>query len=430
MNGIVLSSYDLRVSPIKTPKQGCAGRSADWEEMALDSLAVRPARVKTYACGVKAVWTEEDSAERAAISVADALKGSEIGQLLVFFSPSLGAAALSRALSCNFAGTPVAGCTTAGQISPGGFSETDLLAVAFPKKGFRIASGVLPSVRCLTLERGAAIVRELRAQLDHSAKGLGFHKFALCLIDGLSNSGEMIVSALGWALNDIPLTGGSAGDNLLFRETALLHNGETYHDAALLLIVETEYAVRTFRHDNFEPTDKKLVVTASDSESRTVFELNAESAANEYAMAACVHGALTSTSFAGHPVVVRIGGDYYCRSIKEVNPDGSLTFWCAIDDGVVLTVARARDFIASAEKELTRLDNDIGGLDFVLGFECVFRRLDAETQQIKHRVEELYKRHNIVGFHTYGEQFNSMHLNQTLTGVVIGPKDTSYVHSS
>ena len=394
----------------------------------MDSYAVQLARSKTYNCGVQAAWTEEQSPEEAAAAVAAALDRSKIGQLLVFFSSSLPASDLSRALSTHFAGIPVAGCSTSGQISPDGFSEAGLLALAFPKKGFRIVSKVLQEVHSLTVERGTEIVRELCAQLN-SVKGPELNRFALCFIDGLSNSEEMIVSALGWALAGIPLAGGSAGDNLCFTKTALLNNGQVHQEAALLLLVETEHFVRTFKHDNFEPTDKKLVVTASDSESRTVFELNAEGAAGEYALAAGVNdGSLTPMSFAAHPVVVRIGGDYYCRSIQKVNPNGSLTFFCAIDDGVVLTVARARDMVESAEKELERLDHEAGGLDLVLGFECVLRRLNSETHQVKHRICELYRKYNLVGFHTYGEQYNSMHLNQTLTGVVIGPKDAPYVH--
>jgi hypothetical protein len=393
----------------------------------LVSLAVRTARSKTYGCGVQAAWSEQRSPEEAVASIAAVLDRSRIGQLLVFFSPALPAAALSHALSTEFAGIPLAGCSTAGQICPDGFSDAGLLAVALPKKGFRIVSKVLQDVHSLTVERGTEIVRELRAQLD-SAKGLGSHRFALCFIDGLSNSEEMIVSALGWALNDIPLAGGSAGDNLHFSKTALLHNGEVHVEAALLLLVETEHMVRTFKHDNFEPTDRKLVVTASDSESRTVFELNAECAAYEYAQAAGVDdGSLSPMSFAAHPVVVRIGGNYYCRSIQKVNPNGSLTFFCAIDDGVVLTVARPKDMAASAEEELKKLDHEVGGLDLVLGFECVLRRLDSESHQVKHRLCEIYRKHNLIGFHTYGEQYNSMHLNQTLTGIAIGPKDASHV---
>jgi hypothetical protein len=58
----------------------------------------------------------------------------------------------------------------------------------------------------------------------------------------------------------------------------------------------------------------------------------------------------------------------------------------------------------------------------VLGFDCILRRLDAENRQIRHEVEALYKHHNICGFQTYGEQFNAMHLNQTLTGIAFGTR--------
>jgi hypothetical protein len=394
----------------------------------LQAMAVQAARLKTYGCGVQAAWTESRSPGEAAASIAAALDRREIGQLLVFFSPSFQAEELSRALCAEFGAIPLAGCSTAGQICPDGFSEAGLLAVALPKRGFRIVSKVLEDVRSLTIERGTEAVRELRAKLD-SGKREGDHRFALCFIDGLSNSEEMIVSALGWALDGIPLAGGSAGDNLHFDETALLYNGQVHREAALLLMADTEHAVRTFKHDNFEPTGQKLVVTASDSEGRIVFELNAESAASEYALAAGVHdGNLSPMSFAAHPVVVRIGGNYYCRSIQKVNPNGSLTFFCAIDDGVVLTVARAKDMVASAAQELQALDQEIGGLDLILGFECVLRRLDSETHQVKHLVCELYRKHNLIGFHTYGEQFNSMHLNQTLTGIAIGPKESCHAH--
>ena len=58
----------------------------------------------------------------------------------------------------------------------------------------------------------------------------------------------------------------------------------------------------------------------------------------------------------------------------------------------------------------------------MLGFDCVLRRLDAENRQIRHEVDALYRKYHVVGFHTYGEQFNAMHLNQTLTGIAFGPR--------
>lgn len=381
----------------------------------------RHAHAKDYACGVRSAWIVAPTAEEAVASIAPLLNAGAIGQLLVFFSPHYPAEDLALSLAVHFPNVAVAGCSTSGEITPAGFTEGSLVAIAFPRAGFRFVSDIIADVRTLTVERAAETVRLLRTSLDRQGRGAKANRFALSFIDGLSKCEEMIVSALGWALNDIPLVGGSAGDDLALTGTTLLHNGQTHRDAALLLIIETEHAVEPFKHDNFEPTPMKMVVTASDSESRTVWELNAENAAYEYASMAGINPTgLTPMSFASHPVVVRIGGNYYCRSIQKVNPDGSLSFFCAIDDGVVLTVARPRDMVASVAAEFARLEEAVGGVDLVLGFECVLRRLDAENRQVKHRISELYREHNVVGFHTYGEQYRSMHLNQTFTGVAIG----------
>jgi hypothetical protein len=78
--------------------------------------------------------------------------------------------------------------------------------------------------------------------------------------------------------------------------------------------------------------------------------------------------------------------------------------------------------LRSTERTLEEIDRSLGGIDIVLGFDCVLRRLDAENRQIRRQMEDLYRSYGVVGFHTYGEQLNAMHLNQTLTGVAFGPR--------
>jgi hypothetical protein len=34
-------------------------------------------------------------------------------------------------------------------------------------------------------------------------------------------------------------------------------------------------------------------------------------------------------------------------------------------------------------------------------------------------ISELYKKYNVIGFSTYGEQYNDLHLNHTFTGVAL-----------
>ena len=379
------------------------------------------AHAERRACGIQTAWTCADTPDKAITEIAQVLDPSDIGQILVFFSQPYEAESLCAALSAKFPDVPVAGCSTSGEITSDGFSERSVLVVAFPEQGFHFVSSVIPEVKALSVDLASEAVQALRARLDKPDGAHYDNLFAISLIDGLSRCEEAIVSAIAWALGDIPLVGGSAGDGLTLSGTSLLHNGRVYRGAALLLLVETEHPVRSFYCDHFEPTETKLVVTSSDTSTRTVYELNAEPAALEYANSVGLEtSSLAPMSFAAHPVVVRIGGDYYCRSIQRVNDDGSLSFFCAIDDGVVLTVAEPRDMVKSMEAEMERLDEAVGGVDFVLGFECVLRRLDAENRQMKRKVSELYRRYHVVGFHTYGEQYNAMHLNQTFTGVAIG----------
>ena len=377
---------------------------------------------RNHTCGVQTAWSEAEDAETAVLAATRALERDKIGQVLAFFSAAYDVEALNAALLRALPGISVAGCSNAGGICPAGALEHGLVLVAFPSEGFRIASTCLPNISSLDVERAEASIRALRRRLDEAdGDPLRSQRFAISLIDGLANVEETVVSTVAWVLDGIPLVGGSAGDDLHFRQTALLHGGDVVRNGAVILLVETDFPTQLFKSDNFDPTSTRLVVTKSDAETRTVHEFNAEPAAVEYALSVGLNpGELTPMSFAAHPLVVKIGGEYFCRSIRRLNEDGSLSFFCAIDEGVVLTLAEPRDLVQATRDELARVERGFEGLDLVIGFDCVLRRLEAESRQVRHQVSDLYRRYNVVGFETYGEQYRSMHLNQTFTGIAIG----------
>ncbi len=343
--------------------------------------------------------------------------------IVAYFSTDYDAEALVAALASAFPDVPVSGCSTAGAITPGGMLDDGVLLIAFPVAGFAVHSGIVEDVSEFGVERATDLARRLKSRIVPEEAARRKPAFAIMLVDGTSQTEETIVAAVHWAIEHVPLIGGSAGDGLTFRGAVVVHEGRVLTDAAVLLLIETDIPFRVFKTQNFEPTPIKLVVTAADTERRIVKELNAEPAAREYASAiGLLPDDLGPFSFASYPLVVKVGGNYYCRSIRKMNEDGSLSFFCAIDEGLVFTVARPQDMLRSTEEALDAIGDEIGGIDLVIGFDCVLRRLDAENRQIRHQMEDLYQRYGVVGFHTYGEQFNAMHLNQTLTGIAFGKR--------
>ena len=382
-------------------------------------------QASTAACGIAVAESVAASAREAVAEVRSRLAG-DFQHVIVFFSRNYPANELAEAFESEFAGIPVSACSTAGGIGPSGMFENGLVAMAFPHEGFRIHTGLIEEVGSFGVERASSIVRRLKTQLSERAGArLRDRVFGLMLVDGLSEAEEPLVAAVHWAFDDMQLLGGSSGDGLMFENTALIHEGRVLNRAAILMMIETEFPFRIFKTDNFEATPVKFVVTAANAEHRVVHELNAEIAAREYASAiGLMLDDLSPLSFASYPLVMKVGGDYYCRSIRNMNPDGSLSFFCAIDEGLVFTVARPRDILSATESTLHELDVALGGIDLVVGFDCILRRLDAETRQIRHQMDELYKKYAVAGFHTYGEQYNAMHLNQTLTGIAFGHRTT------
>jgi hypothetical protein len=244
---------------------------------------------------------------------------------------------------------------------------------------------------------------------------------ALFLVDGLSHREEMLTMTVQEALGEVPLIGGSSGDDLAFHETFVFYEGAFRRDAAIVAILESWRPMHVFRTQYYTPGSAKMVITGADPVNRVVTEINAEPAAAEYARILGVTEAeLSPEYFALHPPMVRAGGEYYCRSIQSANPDGSLTFYCAIDEGIVLTLGEAHDVMAEMEALFDRLDATVGGIDRVVGFDCVLNSVYLEQRQLRRAVSGLFAERRVVGFNTYGEQFRALHVNQSFSGLAIG----------
>ena len=329
---------------------------------------------------------------------------------------------LGEALHQLFAGIQVVGCTTAGEIGPEGYRTHSLTGVSFACGSCVATSDLLHCLDQFDIDQANDFAQPLLQELERRAPGTKpGNIFALMLIDGLSTREEQVTHALHHAIGWMPLFGGSAGDDQQFACTRIYHNGRFHPDSVALILINTPLPFTIFKAQHFKATAERIVVTAANTARRVVLEINGRPAAEEYARllnVAVDH--LTPSHFASSPLAVLINGSEYVRSIQQANPDGSLTFYCAIEEGLVLRVAQNLDLVDNLAQTLDAIHTEVGRPQLILACDCILRNLEITQKELRDSVSKLFVDNKAVGFSCYGEQFQGVHVNQTLTGVAIG----------
>ncbi|NMT62324.1 nitric oxide-sensing protein NosP [Marinobacter orientalis] len=364
----------------------------------------------------------------AAGNLASQLSHDNLGCVLFFCSAEYDLARLGIALEQVFSGIRVSGCTSAGEITPEGYGRGCITAIGFDSRYFSIDYALVSELDSFSLQDAQGVIDGLLSTCrDARLAPIRGNTFAITLLDGLSSREELVLATLNAALGTIPQFGGSAGDDERLANTHVFFDGRFHTGAATVMLVNTPLDFRVFSTHHMEARSEKLVVTRADAKSRTVYELNAEPAAEAYARAVGVTvEELDRKVFALRPMGVRIGGHYFVRSVQRVNADGSLTFYCAVETGIVMTAMEPGSLLDSVRTQIEASERVVGPPLVTIGCDCFLRRLEAELTGVVDEVSEFLRHHKVIGFNTYGEQFDGMHINQTFTGVVIGQPDVGY----
>ncbi|WP_434456414.1 nitric oxide-sensing protein NosP [Stutzerimonas urumqiensis] len=371
---------------------------------------------------LRTAMSQAPDAETVAQDLARQLIHPHLGFVLFFCSAEYDLQALGDSLRHYFGGVRLVGCTTAGEITSQGYGRGCVSAIGFDHRSFSIACGLIDEMDRFNLFEAQQLVERLVGDCrSNSLAPIKDHSFALTLLDGLSSREEVVLAALSAAFGSIPHFGGSAGDDNHLTNTHVYYDGRFHSGAAAVVLINTWLEFEVFTTHHILPRDEKLVVTHADSHARRVFELNAEPAADEYARLIGVPvESLDHRVFAAHPLAVRINERYYVRSIQKAHPDGSLTFYCAVETGIVLTAMRTGPLMPNLEAVFERLEQRLGPPLLTIGCDCFLRRLEVEATATVAQASAFLRRQRVIGFNTYGEQFNGMHINQTFTGVAIG----------
>jgi hypothetical protein len=358
----------------------------------------------------------------ACLEIKAQLDLTKMSTIIFYCSSAYDLDVLAANINEHFPDHECVGCTTAGEFAGNGYETNSMVALAYHDSHFVIQTTLVENLQSFTVIDAQNVMNTLNEAIAPKAIApLERQSFLFSLVDGLASKEEEFLITFDSCTQGLPHFGGSAGDDLNLNKTYVFYDGKFRSSAAIIMLFNTPQKFSVFSVNHVKDSLSKLVVTDADPNTRQVFEINGEPAATVYAdLLGISVDELEHEVFSLHPVAVKIGGEYYIRSIQRVNKDFySLSFYCAVDIGIVLNEVDLIDINYPLSTKLERVRNSLGEPHVVMGCDCFLRRLEVRSKSLNDETRDIQNEFNLVGFNAYGEHINGLHLNQTFTGVYI-----------
>lgn len=367
--------------------------------------------------------------QEAVDEVAEALGGGPFSAVVFFGSAQFSMRDLATCMHEAFPGATTLGCTTMGEVGPAGLTRGGLVAMGLLEPCEVVAVPI--DLDAFLFEDGGRIVAELASRLDGAPANLAADRHVLVtLTDGLSGKEELLVASLGTHAPEVPLVGGSAGDDFRFERTWVALDGQVFSRAAVVALLAPGVPFHTFHLHHFRPCERRVVVTSADPDRRIVREIDGRPALNVLAelMEVEVEHLTSNPIPAASPAQVgfafRVSGQYFLRTIMRVHDD-ALWMGGAVEEGSVLQVMRPGDLVEETRAGVRRALAEVGDPTGLLLFHCGGRQIEAESTGVTPQLWEAMCPTGVAsaGFTTYGEQYGPVQICSTLTGLVLGRRD-------
>lgn len=334
--------------------------------------------------------------------------------LNVFFSARYPAAELAAALKKAYPNTAVIGCSTAGELTDGGFTEHGVGALGYDKS-------TVKRVTVAIAENSVSDPASIKAALKQLAGAFGDlnaldarTNLGIVLTDGMSGHEEFVMDTLAAEAFNLTFVGGSAGDDLAFKQAFVIADGKAYEKTAVLALIETAKPFTIVKTQSFKTTGKTFTVTKADVQNRVVYEFDGKPAAQAYAEAVGVPVEKIADKFMSNPIGLLVGSVPFVRSPQQREGDKAIKFYCQVAEGSRVHLLAAGDMVADTKRDLAEAKQKLGSVSGMLVFNCILRYLDAKNQNITGNLGKCYADVPAAGFNTYGEQYLG-HINQTAT---------------
>jgi hypothetical protein len=324
----------------------------------------------------------------------------------------------------------IIGCTTDGEIS---------------NQGLTTGTAVLGGIAADELHFHVVVAEGLGSHGETAGRRLARAlppsiRYVQLFSDGLSGNGCALLRGMAAVLGeDLPISGGTAGDNGKFDQTWQFAGNRVFSDAAVAIGFSGDLKLGTGIRSGWAPIGLAKKVTRASG--KILYELNGEPALNVFERFLGKHARKLPAIGVEYPLGLLgqwgdVGANDYCllRATMSVNrEDGSISFAGEIPEGamVSLTCGDTTSILDAAEKAAQLALSDLGdskpGLIFC--YSCMARKivLGRRTHEEIDRIRRVVGPSvPILGFYTYGEYCRmrcsgpSYLHNETVTLSVIG----------
>lgn len=336
---------------------------------------------------------------------------------MIFSSSLIDFSLLNEELHKTFPNAEIIGCTTSGELTSEGFSDETVVAMAFfEEDSHDMKIELIKNTReelgkkvKNSLDQFSSYFKQPVNQMDHN-KYLGF-----VLMDGMSQSEEKVMEELSNSTN-VFFVGGSAGDDLKFKETHLFINGEVLTHSVILVLMRPKKEFQIVKTQSFKSLGKKLIATKVDEKTRRVIEFNGLPATVAYAKELNVPVEELEQYFMTNPVGLIAENEIFVRSPQQIK-ETDIFFYCQILEGMEVEILVSTNIIDDTKKLLDEKAKEKKDVSGIIDFCCILRKLELVNKGLDKKYGEVYPIDNAIGFATYGEAFLG-HINQTSTMVL------------
>ncbi len=330
-----------------------------------------------------------------------------------------------EAVTSAFPAMPLIGCTTDGELSSVlDFQEDSTLLIVFSGDGLEVRVGLGRSL-------SDSVENAVQDALDQ-AQAAAEPRPQLCIAipESLTVSAVSIVNTLVERLSpDVPLVGGTAGDQWRFEKTRQFIGREVTSDSVPILLLCGAVQVGVGVASGWQPVGPRSLVTRA--EGHRVREIDGLPALDFFQQ---FHGPHVEPN-PEYPLGVFDAnrGEHYLRAPLSYDRDsGSVDFAGDIPVGseVQITDASRNEILTACETSIKMANASFNGTDpaGVLVFSCAARKqlLGTRTAEEAALLRNLGEGLPMAGFYTYGEiapmgdrSFATLH-NETFVTVLLG----------